>query len=55
VRGPDSALVPWEIFKVYGGQIHAVEAFMKPELCTNPPYCDGFRGRGDESVILRFD
>jgi len=28
---------------------------LKPELCTNPPYCDGFRGRGDESVILRFD
>ncbi len=29
VRGPDPVLVPWEIFKVYGGQIHAVEAFMK--------------------------
>jgi hypothetical protein len=28
---------------------------IEPELCTNPPYCDGFRGRGDESVILRFD
>ena len=28
VRGPDPVLVPWEIFKVYGGQIHAVEAFM---------------------------
>jgi hypothetical protein len=29
VRGPDPVLVPWEIFKVYGGEIHAVEAFMK--------------------------
>jgi hypothetical protein len=29
VRAPDPVLVPWEIFKVYGGQIHAVEAFMK--------------------------
>lgn len=29
VRGPDPVLVPWEIFKVYGGRIHAVEAFMK--------------------------
>ncbi|HEY4361165.1 MAG TPA: hypothetical protein VGN17_09360 [Bryobacteraceae bacterium] len=29
VRGPDPVLVPWEIFKVYDGQIHAVEAFMK--------------------------
>ena len=29
VRGPDPVLLPWEIFKVYGEQIHAVEAFMK--------------------------
>jgi hypothetical protein len=29
LRGPDPVLVPWEIFKVYSGQIHAVEAFMK--------------------------
>lgn len=27
--GPGNALVVWEAFKVYGGQIHAVEAFMK--------------------------
>jgi hypothetical protein len=27
--GPGNALQAWEAFKVYGGQIHAVEAFMK--------------------------
>jgi hypothetical protein len=27
--GPGNALIVWEAFKVYGGQIHAVEAFMK--------------------------
>ncbi|HTW67778.1 MAG TPA: hypothetical protein VME17_24350, partial [Bryobacteraceae bacterium] len=27
--GQGNALVVWEEFKVYGGQIHAVEAFMK--------------------------
>lgn len=27
--GPGNALVVWEAFKVYGGQIHAVEAFMR--------------------------
>ena len=27
--GQGNALVVWEAFKVYGGQIHAVEAFMK--------------------------
>jgi hypothetical protein len=27
--GPGNALIVWETFKVYGGQIHAVEAFMK--------------------------
>jgi hypothetical protein len=27
--GPGNALIVWEEFKVYGGQIHAVEAFMK--------------------------
>ena len=28
--GPkENALHAWEAFKVYGGQIHAVEAFMK--------------------------
>ncbi len=26
--GPGNALIVWEAFKVYGGQIHAVEAFM---------------------------
>jgi hypothetical protein len=28
-RGQGTKLVVWEAFKVYGGQIHAVEAFMK--------------------------
>ncbi|HEY2842018.1 MAG TPA: hypothetical protein VGJ09_00145 [Bryobacteraceae bacterium] len=27
--GPGNALVVWEAFKIYGGQIHAVEAFMR--------------------------
>jgi len=27
--GPGNALIVWEAFKVYGGQIHAIEAFMK--------------------------
>jgi hypothetical protein len=27
--GPGRALVAWEEFKVYGGQIQAVEAFMR--------------------------
>ena len=27
--GPGNALIVWEAFKVYAGQIHAVEAFMK--------------------------
>ncbi len=27
--GPGNALIVWEVFKVYGGQIHAVEAFME--------------------------
>ena len=27
--GPGNALIPFEAFKVYGGQIHAVQAFMK--------------------------
>lgn len=27
--GPGNSLIVWEAFKVYGGQIHAVEAFMK--------------------------
>jgi hypothetical protein len=28
-RVPGASLIVWEAFKVYGGQIHAVEAFMK--------------------------
>jgi hypothetical protein len=28
-RGADTRLVVWEAFKVYGGQLHGVEAFMK--------------------------
>jgi hypothetical protein len=27
--GAGNALIVWEAFKVYGGQIHGVEAFMK--------------------------
>jgi hypothetical protein len=27
--GPDNALIVWEAFKIYGSQIHAIEAFMK--------------------------
>jgi hypothetical protein len=27
--GPGNALIVWEAFKVYGGQIHAVDAFMR--------------------------
>jgi len=27
--GPGNALIVWEAFKVYAGQIHAVEAFMR--------------------------
>ena len=27
--GPGNALIVWEAFKVYGGQVHAVEAFME--------------------------
>ena len=27
--GKNQSLSVWEAFKVYGGQIHAVEAFMK--------------------------
>jgi hypothetical protein len=27
--GPGNALIVWETFKIYGGQIHAVEAFMR--------------------------
>jgi hypothetical protein len=27
--GPGNALIVWEAFKVYGGQIHGVEAFMR--------------------------
>ena len=29
IRGSNDVLSVWEAFKVYGGQIHAVEAFMK--------------------------
>lgn len=29
LRGSDTVLVVWEAFKIYGGQIHAVEAFMR--------------------------
>jgi hypothetical protein len=34
--GPGNALVVWEAFKVYGGQIHAVEAFMRVMPVSTP-------------------
>ncbi|HEY7335573.1 MAG TPA: hypothetical protein VH639_11865 [Bryobacteraceae bacterium] len=34
--GPGNALVVWEAFKVYGGQIHAVEAFMRVMPASTP-------------------
>lgn len=33
--GPGNALIVWEAFKVYGGQIHAVEAFMRVMPATS--------------------
>jgi hypothetical protein len=33
LMGRQGTLMVWEMFKIYGGQIHAVEAFMK----TAPP------------------
>ncbi len=35
-RVPGDSLVVWEAFKVYGGQIHAVEAFMKNMPLNTP-------------------
>ncbi len=34
--GPGNALIVWEAFKVYGGQIHAVEAFMRVMPASTP-------------------
>lgn len=34
--GPGNALIVWEAFKVYSGQIHAVEAFMLVMPATTP-------------------
>ena len=34
--GEGNALIVWEAFKVYGGQIHAVEAFMEAEPADTP-------------------
>jgi hypothetical protein len=34
IRGEGTKLVVWEAFKVYGGQMHAVEAFMELEPPT---------------------
>ncbi len=34
--GAGNALIVWEAFKVYGGQIHAVEAFMRVMPATTP-------------------
>jgi hypothetical protein len=43
---PDTtkSLIAWEAFKVYGGQIHAVEAFMETMPRGTP---SGWEGRGD--------
>jgi hypothetical protein len=44
-RAPGDALVVWEAFKVYGGQIHAVEAFMKNLPLGTPSGWDSSGGK----------
>jgi hypothetical protein len=39
--GEGNALMVWEAFKVYGGQIHGVEAFMKIGRASGPSGWDG--------------
>lgn len=34
--GPGNALIAWEAFKIYGGQIHAVSALMRRMPATSP-------------------
>jgi hypothetical protein len=43
-RVPGNAIVAWEAFKVYGGQIHAVEAFMKNMPLGTPSGWDSTGG-----------
>jgi hypothetical protein len=43
-RVPGDTLMVWEAFKVYGGQIHAVEAFMKNMPTGTPSGWDSPRG-----------
>jgi hypothetical protein len=43
-RVPGDTLMVWEAFKVYGGQIHAVEAFMKNMPMGTPSGWDSPRG-----------
>jgi hypothetical protein len=43
-RVPGDSLVVWEAFKVYGGQIHAVEAFMKNMPLGTPSGWDSPNG-----------
>jgi len=44
-RVPGDALMVWEAFKIYGGQIHAVEAFMKNMPLGTPSGWDSSAGR----------
>lgn len=44
-RTPGDTLMVWEAFKVYGGQIHAVEAFMKNMRQGTPSGWDSPGGR----------
>jgi hypothetical protein len=49
--GVGNALMVWEAFKVYGGQIHAVEAFMK--IMPAMPDRAGIRTCADRPIELR--
>jgi hypothetical protein len=44
-RVAGDALIVWEAFKVYGGQIHAVEAFMKNMPLGSPSGWDSASGK----------
>jgi len=36
LMGREGTLMVWEMFKIYGGKIHAVEAFMKAAPVGTP-------------------
>ena len=44
-RVPGDALMVWEAFKIYGGQIHSVEAFMKNMPAGTPSGWDAPAGK----------